>query len=526
MRPVRAWIKQISRARDVQTANKLIVSAVKDMSSAPFVTLLTEDDWTELEQVRLLSEQKPEETFFNITSNDVTFCNPLNSNLFSHQSATVIPIRDEIIVGVILVGWDLSTDEICEGIEPLLILAECSLIVLQNVNVHVQLAKQMAERTSLLAAARQEAEMANQLQSRFLSAASHDLRQPLQQINSLIEILIRQSQNSQSVAQLTRIKRIIGDMNLLLNSLLNLDRLEKGVIEPSLKNIQTADLLNALKNDFSLQAAEKGLHLAIESATGTVISDKGLLLQILRNIVGNAIKYTLKGEIKISTTRGSDFLMINIQDSGPGIAPDRQAFIFDPFSQIDHYNEITSGFGLGLSLVKALAETLNHPISLVSEVGSGSIFSVRLPVHNEAVQEHDAQVKSILELPEHNSCVVLYLEDDDDLANSISTLLTMTGYKVITAGSSMEARQAMVIAKETPDIIVTDNTLDAGENGVEVVTQIRKETETQIPAIMLTGYTESAVHNKALKVVQKVLSKPVDADDLLSEIDAIQQQRS
>lgn len=515
------WIKYLSRARDLQTTKTLIVSAIEELSGASFVCVLTEEDETAFAVMRAHSEANT--TFFNLIPSDIALMPELNIHLSKHKRTTVIPIKDESLIGVILIAWDLSEEAVAQQIDASLILAECALIVLQNVAVHGQLAKQMAERTTHLAAARQEAESANQLQRRFLSAASHDLRQPLQQINSLIDILIRQPQEQHSARQLKRIQHIIGDMNTLLASLLNLERLVKGKIEPQLKTIQIADLIDTLKNDFTLQAAEKGLQLTFELTHDSIISDKGLLLQVLRNLVGNAIKYTFAGGVKITTTKSADFLTISVHDTGQGIAADRQISIFDPFYQIDGPSKLNSGFGLGLSLVKALAETLNHPISLVSEEGSGSVFSVQLPIHKNAIEMLDAQDQDIIQLPEQNQCVVLYLEDDDDLTESISTLLTMEGYQALTASSSIEAKQVMIEAQKTPDIIVTDNSLDAGESGIEVVQQIRNETGTRVPAIMLTGYTENAMHRKALMTVQKVLTKPVDADDLLNEIAIIKQ---
>jgi len=434
----------------------------------------------------------------------------------------VIPVKDEKIVAAILVGWIIPPQERDKYLAPVLILAECFLIVLQNVVVHTLLSKQMAERTSNLSEARQEAETANQLKSSFLSAASHDLRQPLQQINSLIDVLIRQSKGQLPQTQLKRIQRIISDMNVLLNSLLNLDRLETGRIEPTFNRIQIVDIFNTLKSDFALQAAEKQLNLVFESSDKSVISDRALLLQILRNLVGNAIKYTQIGEVKINATQEADFLILCISDTGLGIAPERQAYIFDPFFQLPAQHNNDSGFGIGLALVKALAETMNHPITLVSEINKGSAFSIQLPINNTAVDELNANDEDILQFPAQDNFVVLYLEDDDELAESISTLLTMEGYQVITASSSTEAKQVIDELQKSPDIIVADNSLDAGESGIEVVQQIRMQTKTNIPAIMLTGYTESSVHQKALKVVQKVLCKPVDADDLLKEINVIQ----
>jgi signal transduction histidine kinase/CheY-like chemotaxis protein len=527
MQTITTWIKRLSRARDIHTAKSLAKSAIEDLSGADIVTVLTDGDELDrntFDTIHALFDKNTElekhndNDYFWLTSSEVAELIHKRQN----YSVLVIPVKDEKLVATILVGWSVTPPKGDKYIDPLLILAECLLIVLQNVIVHSLLSKQMAERTSNLSEARQEAEAANQLKSSFLSAASHDLRQPLQQINSLIDVLVRQSKESLPQIQLKRIQRIIGDMNILLNSLLNLDRLETGRIEPTFNKIYIADIFNTLKSDFALQAAEKELNLVFESSEKTIISDRALLLQILRNLVDNAIKYTQMGEVKINAIQHFDFLMICISDTGPGIAPQRQSTIFDPFFQLPSQQDNSCGYGIGLALVKALAEIMNHPITLVSEVGQGSVFSIQLPINNTAVDELNANEEDILQFPEQDSFVVLYLEDDDELAESISTLLSMEGYQVITASSSTEAKKAIYELQKTPDIIVADNSLAAGESGIEVVQQIRIQTKTHIPAIMLTGYTERSVHQKALKVVQKVLTKPVDADELLKEIDVIQ----
>jgi signal transduction histidine kinase/CheY-like chemotaxis protein len=531
MQTITTWIKRLSRARDIHTAKSLAKSAIVDLSGADIVTVLTDGDELDrntFDTIYALFDKNTElekhndNDYFWLTSSEVSDLMPELIHKRQNYSVLVIPVKDEKLVATILVGWSVTPPKGDKYIDPLLILAECLLIVLQNVIVHSLLSKQMAERTSNLSEARQEAEAANQLKSSFLSAASHDLRQPLQQINSLIDVLVRQSKESLPQIQLKRIQRIIGDMNILLNSLLNLDRLETGRIEPTFNKIYIADIFNTLKSDFALQAAEKELNLVFESSEKTIISDRALLLQILRNLVDNAIKYTQMGEVKINAIQHFDFLMICISDTGPGIAPQRQSTIFDPFFQLPSQQDNSCGYGIGLALVKALAEIMNHPITLVSEVGQGSVFSIQLPINNTAVDELNANEEDILQFPEQDSFVVLYLEDDDELAESISTLLSMEGYQVITASSSTEAKKAIYELQKNPDIIVADNSLAAGESGIEVVQQIRIQTKTHIPAIMLTGYTERSVHQKALKVVQKVLTKPVDADELLKEIDVIQ----
>lgn len=534
MQMITTWIKRLSRARDIHTAKSLVSSAIEALSSADFVRVLDEGDEVakhSFEAIHAFSEKHTDAEYFWLAPDEAAqfielipgLISEFTDELSQNSSLLVIPVKDEKIVAAILVGWNILPENFDNLLDPLLILTECFLIVLQNVIVHTHLAKQMAERTSNLSEARQEAEAANNLKSSFLSAASHDLRQPLQQISSLIDVLVRQSKEHLPQTQLKRIQRIISDMNILLNSLLNLDRLETGRIEPIFNKIQIVDIFNTLKSDFALQAAEKELNLVFESSEVAVISDRALLLQILRNLVGNAIKYTQVGEVKITATQDNNFLMLCIHDTGPGIELERQASIFDPFFQLSSQHKDSAGFGIGLALVKALAEIMNHPITLVSEIDKGSTFSIQLPINNTAVDVLNKQDEDILQFPEQDTCVVLYLEDDDELAESISTLLTMEGYQVITASSSTEAKQAIDELQKTPDIIVTDNSLDAGESGIEVVQKIRIQTKTHIPAIMLTGYTESTVHQKALKVVQKVLSKPVDADDLLREIDAIQQ---
>jgi signal transduction histidine kinase/CheY-like chemotaxis protein len=524
MQIITTWIKHLSRARDIYTAKSLVSSAIEDFSGADFVRILAEGDElaeNSFNTINFLSEKSTNDEYFWLTPNDAAKFIEFMPEVSQINTLLVIPVKDEKIVATILVGWFISPVKSEQFLAPILILAECFLIVLQNVVVHTQLSKQMAERTSNLSEARQEAEAASKLKSNFLSAASHDLRQPLQQINSIIDVLIRQTKEQLPQTQLKRIQRIISDMNILLNSLLNLDRLETGRIEPTFGKIKIVNILSTLKSDFALQAAENQLNLVFESSKETVLSDRTLLLQILRNLVGNAIKYTQTGEVKITATQDTHFLKLCVSDTGPGISLERQATIFDPFFQLPSQHNNNSGFGIGLALVKALAEIMKHPLTLVSEEGKGSMFSILLPINNAAIDILNANDEDVIQFPGQDNYVVLYLEDDDELAESISTLLTMEGYQVITASSSTGAKLAIDELQKTPDIIVADNSLDAMESGIAVVQQIRIQTKTNIPAIMLTGYTESSVHQKALNVVQRVLIKPIDADVLLKEIDVI-----
>jgi signal transduction histidine kinase len=437
------------------------------------------------------------------------------------RSLIIVPIRSDNPLAAIGIYWAESHRPTNDELEQLQIVANCTAIGMENADLVSKLNLQVLERTASLLEAREAAETANKANTRFLSAASHDLRQPLQNLNTLCSVLMRKIHDSEVKQHVTKMHKSIHGMERLLSTVLNLNQIASGGIQPQLEDMDLQPLFTELQIGFEDQALQKKLTLSSPATGLRVHSDPELLLQILRNLLGNALNYTEQGHVAIEYLAADNTLTLGIRDTGPGIPDNKQAEIFDAFYRIDRNQHHKQGFGLGLSIVKALAELLNHPITLESTVGIGSFFSIQLPL---SARDHKAVVMSnepLLTTTQKHKTSILYLEDDEDILDAMETLLNLEGYHVFSASSGYKAIAHAQDAQTPPDLIITDNRLADGENGLDVVKRLRELTQKPIPAIMITGYTESAVCTAALKIVQKVLHKPVDADLLLKEITAL-----
>lgn len=398
----------------------------------------------------------------------------------------------------------------------LLASAACSNI--DNITLLNELNNKVLERTASLYEAQQEAESANNFKTRFLSAASHDLRQPLQYLNTQCAILKRLSPSNEQLNHIGKMRSTISGMSRLLDALLNLDQLESGQLVPELQSLDLNDLLSEMRDEFSDIAISKELNLNVCALDVDIYSDPRLIRQMLRNLISNALKYTQRGSVEVTCEASEGMVSVVITDTGPGIPEDRQSDIFEPFFRLVQHRAQEGGFGLGLAVVKSLAEVLKHPISLYSGSESGSQFTIELPRSAKVSKALDITLNDAVQIENENTPTILYLEDDQDILEAVQTLLDMEGYKVLSAEASDEASLLIKDIETLPDLIITDNRLANGDNGLEVVSRLRAELNKPIPAIMLTGYTEKSLHEQALQIVQKVLCKPVDADVLIAEV--------
>jgi two-component system CheB/CheR fusion protein len=226
---------------------------------------------------------------------------------------------------------------------------------------------------------RELADRANQGRKRFLKAASHDLREPLQSVAQLNGTLRRLLATPAAIDALTQQKHAIGEVSRLLNALIDIGKLDVGAIKPEPTDFTVAALFDELRAEFTGIAATKGLALEIETCDGSAHSDPTLVEHILRNLVANAIKYTRQGRVRLQCLREAALVRIEVVDTGIGIPPDQVPYIFDEFHQVGPVVSPHDGFGLGLSIAQRLAKLLRLEIEVRSEVGRGSAFTIVLP---------------------------------------------------------------------------------------------------------------------------------------------------
>lgn len=369
--------------------------------------------------------------------------------------------------------------------------------------------------------ARHSAERANKANSAFLAAASHDLRQPVQALSLLNGALRRTVDDSIALEMIDAQQQSLDTMTNLLNSLLDISRLDAGAIEPQLEVFSLQRLIDRLLADFGRQAMQKGLNLIAADSDIFVESDPNLLGEILQNFVSNAVRYTHRGSVEIHCERMGSDVRIRVSDTGVGIDAAHLKVIFDEFRQIKEPGQNNEGFGLGLAIVHRLSDLLGLDTGVSSEPGIGSEFSICLPAIGEDVDGAGLIKESSEATCETSgSGTIVLIEDDPSVVNAWSALLEAAGYNVAIAASTSEAEAVARSLVTVPDLIISDFHLLDDSTGVDAVTSLRKIFDTETPAFIVTGDT-SIVVDAAKELPNSVLIlKPVNPDQLLLDASA------
>jgi protein-histidine pros-kinase len=373
------------------------------------------------------------------------------------------------------------------------------------------------EMEQALIEARQEAERANNANTAFLAAASHDLRQPVQALALLNGALRRTLKDELSLEMVQSQQNSLDAMTNLLNSLLDISRLDAGKVEPEFEEFRIQRLVDRLFAEFSRQARQKGLLFEADTCDHVIVrSDPNLLSEVIQNFVSNAIRYTERGEVKLLCREENGSLWIDVSDTGIGIDPTQIDEIFQEFHQIKSPGLDKEGFGLGLAIVRRLADLLGHEIAVQSDPGNGSTFSVCLPI----VAQRDAQPvaskeRGVVGTESQVSGMIVLIEDDVKVANAWGLLLEAEGFRVATAASAIEAAAVINHLSTPPDLIISDFHLLDGSTGVEAVAMVRAAYKKNIPAFIVTGDTSKVVQDAKSTENCIIMNKPVNTERLL-----------
>lgn len=353
---------------------------------------------------------------------------------------------------------------------------------------------------------------ANRAKSRFLAAASHDLRQPLQALNLLNGAASRHAGDNAALHKIVdHQQRALDSMSGLLNSLLDVSKLDAGLVVPRLEHCAVEDVLERLRSDFGEQARAKGVELVIDRSADSAHTDPELLAELLMNLVSNALRYTSKGRVVVSCCRNGSRLIFEVADTGFGIPQQEINLIFDEFYQIDRGVQRPDGLGLGLSIVKRLSALLGCDLDVQSEQGRGSVFRVSVPL-GETPAPRDGE-PSTAALP--SGMCVLIVDDEPTVADATRMLLEIEGFDVDIAGSESEAHAS--VARRAPDVILSDYHLRGGETGVAVVAAVRAALDRKIPVVFVTGDTAGKMPS-GVPEHSEFLTKPLNSDALLEAI--------
>jgi signal transduction histidine kinase/CheY-like chemotaxis protein len=379
------------------------------------------------------------------------------------------------------------------------------------------LERRVAERTRAL-------QTANAAKTRFIAAASHDLRQPVASIGLLAGLLREQLSGSSSLAVLQRLGESVQALENLLKGLLDLSRFDAGSLRVRLQRVPLRQVFLAVASHEREQAAGKGLQLRLRDGGLVVHTDPVLLEQIVRNLVNNALRYTDHGGVLLSARRRGSEVLLQVRDTGRGIPADRQEQVFDEFVQLDNpARERSRGLGLGLSLVRRAAEVLQTPLRLWSQPGRGSCFTLRLPLVEQAHQA--AAPRAAAASMGLAGQLVLVVEDDEALRESLRLRLERWGARVQAyAGLHPLARAiAQGALAQPPQLLLTDHRLPDG-GSADVVALVAGQ-HLGVPTLVVTGDTAASDLAQLDAQGWPVLHKPFGADELFAAMSAAMRQR-
>jgi signal transduction histidine kinase/CheY-like chemotaxis protein len=368
--------------------------------------------------------------------------------------------------------------------------------------------QRVAEATAELARQKEAAELANRAKSKFLAAASHDLRQPMHAIGLFAAALQPHVTTQEGKAILDKIQTSLAATESLFSTVLDVSKLDAGIITPQVGRVSVAHLLERLRDDFQYEAASRGLRLKVHSLSLQVRSDPVLLDRILRNLVTNALRYTDRGGILIAARRRGGMIRFQVWDSGIGIAPEHFADIFAEFYQVQNLKrDRAKGLGLGLSIVDRLVRLLDHDLEVRSTPGKGTVFSVDVPLAGAETGAHALAGQAMAAAYARLHGRVLVVDDDENVLDALAALLQGWGLEVAMARNGDEA---MRLASPVPSLVLTDYHLGPSETGLDVVARLRRLPRGgEFSVVVVTGDTTEAGMQAIAEKGYPLLHKPV-----------------
>lgn len=364
-----------------------------------------------------------------------------------------------------------------------------------------------------------QAEEANMAKSKFLAAASHDLRQPVHAQGLFLEVLGGTDLTQEQREVLASARAACTASSDMLNTLLDFSRIEAGVVRPHTQPFLLQPLLNKLEVEQAVQANAKGLVYRARETQAQVFSDPALVELILRNLVSNAIRYTEQGGILVGCRQRANGLSIEVWDTGVGIAPAHQKEVFREFHQLANpERDRRKGLGLGLAIADGLARTLGHRLSLASTLHRGSVFRLELPISHAPVPELPLATQGMK--VSLQGLRVLVVDDDVAVRSGMSQLLRNWGCACDTAEW---IEDALALARQhRPDVVICDYRLRERRTGLEAIKALRGLLGEDLPVLLVTGDTDPVRLREAMASGVPLLHKPV-APDLLHQalVDAL-----
>jgi len=366
-----------------------------------------------------------------------------------------------------------------------------------------------------LAAQKQAADAANQAKSDFIAAVSHDLRQPVHALGLFVAALRERVREPDAVEIMRRMDSSVRAMQNLFTSLLDISRLDAGVVQPRLRDFRLQVLFDRIELDTELDARARHVGLSFRTTDTVVHSDPELLEVILRNLISNALAYSHRGRVLVACRGSGSEVRVQVWDQGIGIAPAHQALIFQDYYQVTAMTPKTAGraqVGLGLGIVMRLIAVLDHVLELNSQPGRGTVFSLRVPrgATTQAPRANSATSPgSAL-----GGVFIVVIDNEPDICQAMARLLGDWGCRVVTGRGRQDVLETLAEQADVPALLISDYTLETGETGITAAQAIREEFNSGIPILLMTGETDPELLRLIDASGYAVLPKPISAEAL------------
>ena len=378
-------------------------------------------------------------------------------------------------------------------------------------------ASEQAEKSALmilndqLQQAKSQADQANLSKTRFIAAASHDLLQPLNAARLFVSALADLEQPAGNIELVENIDVALASVEDLLSALLDISKLDAGAVTPEVTDFPLRGILAPLATEYAAVAAERGIDLKVVGTGAVVRSDMRLLRRIVQNFLSNALRYVQGGRVVVGCRRTGDGIRIEVWDNGPGIPRDKIAEIFQEFRRLD--TPVTKGrdrgMGLGLAIVDRVARMLDHPVTVRSEPGRGSVFAVTVPRGTERRAVRPASVAARPMTNRLAGTSVLVLDNEPAVVAGMEALLRGWACDVVSATNGDEALALLSGMPQPPDLLIADYHLDDGALGVNEVARLRAACGRILPAVIVTANRTPELADEAKAAGCLVLNKPV-----------------
>jgi len=441
--------------------------------------------------------------------------------------ALLIPTYSLMILGLLL-----AHDEAYYGLTINLIMGVLILVHVANnardeALASIRLRFENLDLVEQLRAEKDKAETANHDKTRFLASASHDLRQPVHALTLFTHALRQELQEAKAIALIEDMGRSIEALNQLLVSLLDISKLDAGIVKPNMTHFDLHDLIEVLETEYAPQAQAKGLSFQVHAEDDLIVhSDRALLETMLRNLVSNALRYTYRGGIEVLFKKQAGEIRAAVRDTGIGIAPEQQEDIFREFYQVTNpERDRSKGLGLVLAIVKRLAAWLGHGIALESEFGKGACFTIVIAAGERAAMAPPEEPPPYLGQRDIHGLRVLVIDDEAAVRDGMQAVLAGWGCETILAASGEEALEKLQDG-EPPHAIISDYRLREGKDGAQAIESLRSTFGWAIPAMIVTGDTDPARLREARASGNALMHKPVQPAKLRAYLRSVQRRKA